>query len=107
MLLIYFSGDNLLALARGFGNSPLLSDPGEYKHGKLVFIDILGLKMIIYPHNVGRIINLITVAAALIGIGKKIIGPHTGKFPGWLADKFTAPVHYFCKKPLIQLSVLM
>ena len=79
--IIYFyclSGENLLALVRSIADSPLLSDPGEYKHGKLVFFDVLGAKMVIYPHNVGTLINLIIVAAVLVGIGKKVIGPHKG-----------------------------
>lgn len=67
-------GDNLLALVTALANTPLLPDPGEYRHGRLVFFDVLGHFMIVYPLRVGTILNGITVVVSLLAIAKKIAG---------------------------------
>ena len=52
------------ALVRGVATSPLLAHPGEYRHGKVVFFDFLGLFMVVYPERLGAIINAIFVLAS-------------------------------------------
>eukprot|EP00731_Ephydatia_muelleri_P019134 Em0011g1174a len=59
------AGDNLVALVKGVANSPFLAHPGDYKHGKVVFFDFLGLFMVVYPERVGLILNTAVVLVSL------------------------------------------
>ncbi|CAG0890635.1 unnamed protein product, partial [Cyprideis torosa] len=59
------AGDNLLGLLRGLRNSPYVSDPGEYKHGNLVFFDVFGLFIVRYPMEVGVIIHSLGILLVL------------------------------------------
>ena len=34
---IQHAGDNILALVKSIVNSPFLADPGEYRHGSMMF----------------------------------------------------------------------
>jgi hypothetical protein len=52
-------------------NSPLLKDPGEYRHGAMVFFDFMGLFMVHYPERIGVIINGITFVVSIVLIIKK------------------------------------
>ena len=54
--------------------SPLLPNPGEDKHGKMVFFDFLGLFSVVYPERLAVVINsffvLISVAVVYFGVAK-------------------------------------
>ena len=54
-----------MALVKGVANSPFLAHPGEYRHGKVVFFDFLGLFMVVYPERVGVILNTAVVLVSL------------------------------------------
>ena len=68
------AGDNILALVKGIVNSPYLADPGEYRHGAMVFFDFLGIVMIHYPERIGLVINIVTAFVAVLCLIKKFIG---------------------------------
>jgi len=63
---IQHCGDNLLAIARAVADSPYLTDPGEYRHGKLIFFDFLGHFMISYTERIGLILNLACLVAVAV-----------------------------------------
>ena len=62
-------------------SSPLLPNPGEYKHGSLVFFDVLGWFVIHYPERVGFIINSLVTLLVCASIARKAMGHNnlTGK----------------------------
>ena len=66
------AGENVLAVVMEMANSPLLTDPGEYRHGAMVFFDFMGLFMVHYPERIGVIINGITLFIAVALIARKI-----------------------------------
>ena len=68
------AGDNILALVRDVVNSPFLSDPGEYRHGAMVFFDFLGVAMVHYPERIGLVINIVTAFVAVLCLVKKFVG---------------------------------
>jgi len=82
------AGENVFAVVMEMANSPLLKDPGEYRHGAMVFFDFMGLFMVHYPARIGVIVNSVTFVLATIFIlnkffhlnGKQQINP--GKFYG-------------------------
>ena len=76
------SGENLLALVKAMASSPLLPNPGEYKHGSLVFFDVLGYFVIHYPERIGFIVNSLVVLLVCASIARKATGHNnfTGKF---------------------------
>ncbi|XP_062868297.1 endoplasmic reticulum metallopeptidase 1 [Trichomycterus rosablanca] len=65
------AGDNILALLKHLLNTETLADPSEYRHGSMVFFDVLGMVMVAYPARVGTIINYLVVIATLIYLAKK------------------------------------
>ena len=71
---IGFAGENLLALVKTLANSPYLADPGEYRHGSVVFFDVVGLFMVLYPARLGVIINTVTVATVIITALRRAMG---------------------------------
>ncbi len=79
--MLYVAGDNLLAFVKALANSPYLSEPGEYRHGSLVFFDVVGLFMVFYPARVGYIINAVVATFVFLGIFRKISGSASG--PGF------------------------
>ena len=66
------AGENLLAVLKGLANSPFLVNPGEYKHGEVVFFDVVGLFMVHYPERLGVIINSIVIVLSFICIFSKM-----------------------------------
>ncbi len=59
---IQSAGENVLAFLREVANSPHLSNPtSDDLHGKVVFTDILGLMMVVYPEWVAMVMNFVTV----------------------------------------------
>ena len=55
----------MVALVKHVASSPLLANPEEEKHGKVVFFDLLGLVTVVYPERLALIINSILVLASL------------------------------------------
>ena len=74
-------GENLLALVRAIANSDQLRNPGEDRHGHLVFFDLLGLTMVVYPKRIGEIINITTVVLVMLTLLYKTNSSHR---QGWL-----------------------
>ena len=62
------AGENVLAIVCEVSTSPLLEDPGEDRHGKLVFFDLFGKTVIIYPERVAAILNTLVGIAALVSV---------------------------------------
>ncbi|XP_017490382.1 PREDICTED: endoplasmic reticulum metallopeptidase 1-like [Rhagoletis zephyria] len=60
------TGDNILALARAFSNSTELKDPENHASGHAIFYDFLGLFVIEYTEDTGKIINTAVVVVALV-----------------------------------------
>ncbi|XP_046366500.2 endoplasmic reticulum metallopeptidase 1-like [Haliotis rufescens] len=65
-------GENLQALLVTLATSKQVIDPGEDKHGNMVFFDFIGYFMISYPQRVGVLINWSIVAVVLLSIFRKI-----------------------------------
>ncbi|TSK72062.1 Endoplasmic reticulum metallopeptidase 1 [Bagarius yarrelli] len=65
------AGDNILALLKQLVTTETLADPSEYRHGSMVFFDVLGVVMVAYPARVGSIINYMVATATLIYLAKK------------------------------------
>ena len=59
-------GDNILAVVEAITSSPYLTEPGEYRHGKLIYFDVLGHFVIMYTERVGWVINMAVVAAVAL-----------------------------------------
>ncbi|XP_064624379.1 endoplasmic reticulum metallopeptidase 1-like [Lineus longissimus] len=75
-------GENLLALVKRLASSPKLEDPKNEAKGNMVFYDILGKFLIMYPDRVGRFVNYITAIIVFIGIAKKTAGFRTNGLTG-------------------------
>ncbi|MCJ8741119.1 hypothetical protein PDJAM_G00067050 [Pangasius djambal] len=69
------AGDNILALLKHLVATETLGDPSEYRHGSMVFFDVLGVVMVAYPARVGFIINYMVAIATLIYLAKKCLRP--------------------------------
>ncbi len=55
-------------MIKEIANSPYLANPGEEKHGKVVYFDFIGLYMVVYTHRVGVILNVVTMATVLLTV---------------------------------------
>ncbi|XP_028619895.1 endoplasmic reticulum metallopeptidase 1 [Grammomys surdaster] len=69
------AGDNILAVLKYLATSDMLASSSEYRHGNMVFFDVLGLLVIAYPSRVGSIINYMVVMAVVLYLGKKLLRP--------------------------------
>ena len=59
---IQSAGDNVLAFLRAVAKSPHLSNPtADDRYGRVVFTDILGLMMVVYPEWVAMVMNFVAV----------------------------------------------
>lgn len=77
-LLSFFSlllGDNILAVLKYLATSDTLVSSSEYRHGNMVFFDVLGLFVVAYPSRVGSIINCMVVMVVVLYLGKKLLQP--------------------------------
>ena len=61
-------GENVLAVLKALSKSPYLSHPEDYKHGKVVFFDVLGLFMVIFPQKMETILNYGCCIASIVYI---------------------------------------
>uniref|UniRef100_A0A4W3HYA7 Endoplasmic reticulum metallopeptidase 1 n=1 Tax=Callorhinchus milii TaxID=7868 RepID=A0A4W3HYA7_CALMI len=65
------AGDNILAVLQYLATSVELADSKAYRHGTMVFFDVLGLFVVAYPARIGAIINYLVAAAAIVYLAKK------------------------------------
>uniref|UniRef100_A0A8D0FPZ1 Endoplasmic reticulum metallopeptidase 1 n=1 Tax=Strix occidentalis caurina TaxID=311401 RepID=A0A8D0FPZ1_STROC len=73
----FLIGDNILAVLKYLATSDKLAKSFEYRHGNVVFFDVLGLFVVAYPARVGTIMNYITAATAFLYLSKKLLQPKT------------------------------
>ena len=62
------AGENVQVIIREVSTSPLLRDPGEDRHGKVVFFDLFGKMVVVYPERVGAILNTLVGITSLLSI---------------------------------------
>ncbi|KAJ8286612.1 hypothetical protein GJAV_G00041130 [Gymnothorax javanicus] len=72
------AGDNILAVLKHLVMSEKLADSSEYRHGNMVFFDLLGVFVVAYPARVGTIINCMATMATFFFLGKKCSLPSNG-----------------------------
>ncbi|XP_016117199.1 endoplasmic reticulum metallopeptidase 1-like isoform X1 [Sinocyclocheilus grahami] len=65
--------DNILSVLKHLVMSDELADSSEYRHGNMVFFDLLGLMMVAYPAHVGTVINYMVAVAVVIYLGGKCL----------------------------------
>ncbi|XP_069776906.1 endoplasmic reticulum metallopeptidase 1 [Narcine bancroftii] len=65
------AGDNILAVLQYLASSEELSDSAQYRHGSMVFFDVLGLFVVAYPKRIGTIINCLVASATILYLGRK------------------------------------
>jgi len=76
---LHVAGDNLLAIVRAIVDSPLLSDPAEYRHGHVIYTDFVGLFMIILPVRLGTLIDVIVIILVTLRFASKLLRSGRGK----------------------------
>ncbi|XP_070791659.1 endoplasmic reticulum metallopeptidase 1 [Pituophis catenifer annectens] len=69
------AGDNILAVLKYLANSDISTKSQEYRHGNVVFFDVLGMFILAYPARVGAIMNCIIASVAMLYLGKKVLQP--------------------------------
>lgn len=87
-------GDNILAVLRYLLMSEKLADSSEYRHGNMVFFDVLGLFVVAYPARVGTILNYVVAAATFLYLAKKASQP--GNSGRRLPPLLTPPSNFLC-----------
>lgn len=65
------AGDNILAVLQYLATSEELAHSTLYRHGSMVFFDVLGLFAVAYPKRIGTIINCLVAAATVLYLGRK------------------------------------
>ncbi|XP_026081649.1 endoplasmic reticulum metallopeptidase 1 [Carassius auratus] len=65
------TGDNILSLLKHLVMSEELADSSKYRSGNMVFFDMLGVMLVVYPAHVGTIINYLVAIATMIYLGTK------------------------------------
>ena len=58
--------------------SEKLADSSEYRHGNMVFFDLLGVVVVAYPARVGTILNYMVATATFLYLAKKASLPGNG-----------------------------
>lgn len=58
--------------------SDKLADSSDYRHGNMVFFDLLGVVVVAYPARVGTILNYIVSAGTFLYLAKKASLPGNG-----------------------------
>uniref|UniRef100_A0A8D2ZN83 Endoplasmic reticulum metallopeptidase 1 n=1 Tax=Scophthalmus maximus TaxID=52904 RepID=A0A8D2ZN83_SCOMX len=72
------AGDNILAVLKHLVTSDTLADSSKYRHGNMVFFDLLGVVVVAYPARVGTILNYLVAAATFLYLAKKASLPGNG-----------------------------
>lgn len=75
------AGDNILAVLKHLVMSDELADSSKYRHGNMVFFDLLGLVVVAYPARVGTILNCLVAAATFCYLARKASRPGNGGTP--------------------------
>ncbi|KAG7264507.1 hypothetical protein CRUP_020645, partial [Coryphaenoides rupestris] len=70
--------DNILAVLKHLVMSEELADSSRYRHGNMVFFDLLGLVVVAYPARVGTILNYLVAAATFCYLARKARRPGNG-----------------------------
>ncbi|XP_062905257.1 endoplasmic reticulum metallopeptidase 1 [Mobula hypostoma] len=65
------AGDNILAVLQYLAMSEELADSTQYRHGSMVFFDVLGMFVVAYPKRIGTIINCLVAVATALYLGRK------------------------------------
>ncbi|KAM6986375.1 endoplasmic reticulum metallopeptidase 1-like [Aplochiton taeniatus] len=85
------AGDNILAVLKHLVMSEKLADSSKYRHGNMVFFDLLGLVVVVYPAHVGTILNYLVAVATFLYLGRKCLLPcNGGKYKSYLCKLFKA-----------------
>ena len=92
-----FTGDNILAVLKYLVNSEKLADSSEYRHGNMVFYDLLGVFVVAYPARVGTILNYMVATATFLYLAKKASMPGNG-------GRSPFPVVDACVLPFVDYS---
>ncbi len=66
-------GENIFAVIKSLSKSPYLIHEEEFKKGQMVFFDLLGLTMILYPKRIAVIIDIACVIMTLCYVFLQII----------------------------------
>ncbi|XP_056444517.1 endoplasmic reticulum metallopeptidase 1 [Gadus chalcogrammus] len=72
------AGDNILAVLKHLVMSEELGDSSQYRHGNMVFFDLLGMVVVAYPARVGTILNYVVAVATFLYLAKKAARPGSG-----------------------------
>ncbi|XP_072260331.1 endoplasmic reticulum metallopeptidase 1-like isoform X3 [Pyxicephalus adspersus] len=65
------AGDNVLGVLKYLASSQILADSSEYRHGKLVFFDVMGLFVLSYSAYIGTNVNYIIGIVTLLYLSIK------------------------------------
>lgn len=92
--------------------SDMLADSSEYRHGNMVFFDVLGVVVVAYPARVGTILNYVVATAAFLYLAKKASLPgNAGMLPlplDWIhVVPFLSRVCVFCTLPSLLFKGLL
>ncbi|ETE56661.1 hypothetical protein L345_17627, partial [Ophiophagus hannah] len=68
-------GDNILAVLKYLAKSDISTKSQKYRHGNVVFFDVLGMFILAYPARVGAIMNCIIASITMLYLGKKVLQP--------------------------------
>lgn len=103
-LIVFLSdttGENVMATLVVLASSSKLTNPGEDRHGSMVFFDYLGFFMVAYPKRMATILNWTTSLYVYVAFVKRMLREgasgralqqlviyiwshdHTGKLRGW------------------------
>lgn len=77
------AGENVFGVLKGMSQSPYLENPGEYKHGNLVFFDVLGSFIIRYPKRIQMILNNLTCVVVLLLFIQRLVRHNFSSQKGW------------------------
>lgn len=67
------SGENVLATLKLMATSSKLCNPGEDKHGSMVFFDVLGFFIVAYPQRLANILNWTTFVYVYVAFLKRML----------------------------------
>ncbi|XP_067237046.1 endoplasmic reticulum metallopeptidase 1-like isoform X4 [Chanodichthys erythropterus] len=99
------AGDNILSVLKHLVMSDELADSSQYRHGNMVFFDLLGMMVVVYTARVGTIINCTVAIATVICLCKKSYVPMMMVvFP--LISKLLLRKHFRARGASLQYSVL-
>ena len=88
-------GDNILAVLKHLVMSEELGDSSQYRHGNMVFFDLLGVVVVAYPARVGTILNYVVAAATVFYLAKKAARPGNGGTPNCFSSLFCFSLFLF------------